>query len=183
MMTVSEVVDRPGPEGICQVTASHSLAAVEVTFDEDHIVANAALVAPALLAQRLGLGELVKQRLHHGGAGAAHVDVVALGAAQDERGHLPGDGVVAADDGSEVGVDGRLAARVGERVDAGLGSVGRGDVVAHEPGDGGADPDVEAVGAPRVGDGGEARSEAVGAVPGAERRRIVDERWAAVLRA
>ena len=78
MMTVSEVVIGPLPEGTCQVKASHNLAAVDVTFDEDNLVPNAGLLAPALLAQRLGVGELVRQRVHLVGGGAAKVDAKAL---------------------------------------------------------------------------------------------------------
>ncbi|MGI9017254.1 MAG: IS1380 family transposase [Euzebya sp.] len=43
--------------------ALHNLAAVAMTFDEDNLVANAGLLAPALLAQRLGIAETVTERL------------------------------------------------------------------------------------------------------------------------
>lgn len=36
----------------------HSLDSLEVIFDDDHAVANAGLIAPATLAQHLGLCEL-----------------------------------------------------------------------------------------------------------------------------
>jgi hypothetical protein len=62
-MTVSEVAVVPGSEGICQVKASHNLAAVAVRFDEDNLVPNAGLVASAGLAQRLGVAELVQRRV------------------------------------------------------------------------------------------------------------------------
>ncbi len=53
----------PEPEGIYQVRASHNLAAVSVTFDEDNLVPNAGLMAPALLAQRLDVAGLVQRRV------------------------------------------------------------------------------------------------------------------------
>lgn len=62
-MTVSEVAVVTEPEGICQVKASHNLAAVAVRFDEDNLVPNAGLVASAGLAQRLGVAELVQRRV------------------------------------------------------------------------------------------------------------------------
>ncbi len=43
--------------------ASHNLAGVSVTFDEDCLVPNAGLVAPALLVQRLGIAGLVDARV------------------------------------------------------------------------------------------------------------------------
>lgn len=43
--------------------ASHNLAAVAVSFDETNLVPNAGLIAPAALAQRLGVAELVRQRV------------------------------------------------------------------------------------------------------------------------
>jgi hypothetical protein len=51
------------PEGICQVKASHNLERVSVSFDEDNLVPNAGLVAPAMLAQKLGIAELVDRRV------------------------------------------------------------------------------------------------------------------------
>jgi hypothetical protein len=50
-------------EGIRKVKASHNLSAVAVSFDEDNLVPNAGLVAPAMLAQKLGLCELVGRRV------------------------------------------------------------------------------------------------------------------------
>ncbi len=43
--------------------SSHHLAAIETTFDEDNLVANAGLLAPAALAQKLGVAELVDEHL------------------------------------------------------------------------------------------------------------------------
>jgi hypothetical protein len=50
-------------EGISQMRSSHSLAAIETTFDEDNLVANAGLLAPGALAQKLGVAELVDTHL------------------------------------------------------------------------------------------------------------------------
>ena len=43
--------------------SSHNLAGSETTFDEDNLVANAGLVAPGALAQKLGVAELIDERL------------------------------------------------------------------------------------------------------------------------
>ena len=43
--------------------SSHTLAAIETTFNEDNLVANAGLVAPGALAQILGVAELIDERL------------------------------------------------------------------------------------------------------------------------
>jgi hypothetical protein len=42
---------------------SHRLAAIETTFDEDNLVANAGLLAPGALAQKLGIAELIDEQL------------------------------------------------------------------------------------------------------------------------
>jgi Transposase DDE domain group 1 len=59
------------------VTASsHTL---DIRFDAKGLVANAGLVLPATLAQRLGLPELLRQHVHLGKVpGAAHPDVKAM---------------------------------------------------------------------------------------------------------
>ena len=41
---------------------------IQITFDDHRLVANAGLVLPATLALRLGLPELVRQRLDQGDA-------------------------------------------------------------------------------------------------------------------
>ena len=43
--------------------SSHNLATIETTFDEDNLVANAGLLAPAALAQKLQVAELVDEHL------------------------------------------------------------------------------------------------------------------------
>ena len=52
----------------------HSLDRREVTFDDDHLVANAGLMLPATLAQHLGVLELFDEHVDLGDApGRAHV--------------------------------------------------------------------------------------------------------------
>ncbi len=58
--------------------ASHNLAAVTTTFDEDNLVSNAGLVAPALLAQRLGIAGLVDAHVRLDGEAAANSGAKAL---------------------------------------------------------------------------------------------------------
>lgn len=55
-------------------SSCHSLDRIEVTFDDERLVANAGLIAPASLAQHLGLKEVVDQRVDLGDApGRANV--------------------------------------------------------------------------------------------------------------
>ncbi|MBA2578697.1 MAG: IS1380 family transposase [Euzebyaceae bacterium] len=60
--------------------SSHNLARVETTFDDDSVVPNAGLQAPAALAQKLGIAELVDARvkLRADAAGRAHCGVKAM---------------------------------------------------------------------------------------------------------
>jgi hypothetical protein len=44
----------PKQEGICQVKASHNLARVSVTFDEDNLLPHGSLAVAGLLASRSG---------------------------------------------------------------------------------------------------------------------------------
>ncbi len=53
-----------GWKGTCRVRASHELSRVSVNFDEANLVPNAGLLPAAVLAERLGLAELVDRRLH-----------------------------------------------------------------------------------------------------------------------
>jgi hypothetical protein len=56
------------------MSSSHSLDSVVVTFDDDRLVANAGLIAPATLAQHLGLRELFDEHVQLGDApGRANV--------------------------------------------------------------------------------------------------------------
>jgi hypothetical protein len=43
--------------------SSHNLVGIETRFDEDNLVANAGLIAPGALAQKLGVAELVDEHL------------------------------------------------------------------------------------------------------------------------
>ena len=59
--------------------SSHSLDRVAVTFDDEHLVTNAGLLAPASLAQHLGLRELYETYVDLGAAvGHANVDHKAM---------------------------------------------------------------------------------------------------------
>ena len=58
--------------------SSHKLDRVVVSFDEDNLVPNAGLVAPAELAQKLGVGELVDERVRLTGPGKANSGIKAL---------------------------------------------------------------------------------------------------------
>lgn len=70
----------PEAEGISQMRSSHTLGRIETTFDEDNLVPNAGLVAPAALAQQLGVAELVDEhvKLPSGAVGGANVGVKAM---------------------------------------------------------------------------------------------------------
>ena len=55
-------------------TSCHSLDRVEATFDDERLVANAGLIAPASVAQHLGLKEVIDERVDLGEApGRANV--------------------------------------------------------------------------------------------------------------
>lgn len=57
-----------------QMRASHDLSRVSVSFTEKNLIPNAGLLPAAVLVQRIGLGELVDQRLQlaqHGANGGA----------------------------------------------------------------------------------------------------------------
>jgi hypothetical protein len=51
--------------------SSHSLDRLDTVFDDDRLVADAGLLLPATLAQRLGLRELVEKHVHLGAAAGA----------------------------------------------------------------------------------------------------------------
>jgi hypothetical protein len=53
---------------------SQNLDRVDVTFDDERLVANAGLIAPASLAQRLGVKQLVARQVDLGDA-LGHADV------------------------------------------------------------------------------------------------------------
>src|SRR6266545_5961296 len=55
-------------------TSSHTLDRLDVSFDDDHLVASAGLLLPATLGQRLGLKELFDSHVDLGSApGRANV--------------------------------------------------------------------------------------------------------------
>ena len=57
----------------------HSLGRRVVTFDDDHAVANAGMILPATLAQRLGMRELFDQQVDLGDApGRSNVGIKAM---------------------------------------------------------------------------------------------------------
>jgi hypothetical protein len=56
------------------VKASHTLDSIGTSFDDEHLVANAGLLLPATLMQRLGVRDLLDEHVHLGGVpGAANV--------------------------------------------------------------------------------------------------------------
>jgi hypothetical protein len=60
-------------------SSSHSPDRISVTFDDDHVVANAGLIQPATLADHLGLRELFDQYVHLGAEpGHANVGLKAM---------------------------------------------------------------------------------------------------------
>ena len=64
----------PGLEGTFRMQVSRSLDTVAVDFDDERLVANAGLIAPASVAQHLGLRELFDERVDLGDApGRANV--------------------------------------------------------------------------------------------------------------
>jgi hypothetical protein len=68
----------PEPEGICSVKASHNLARVSVSFDEDHLVPHGGLAVAGLLAQKLGVAELVDAHVTLTGEGGGNCGAKAL---------------------------------------------------------------------------------------------------------
>jgi hypothetical protein len=83
------------------VKASHSLGTIRTRFDDEHLVANAGLLLPATLMRRLGLEELLRQKVDLGDVpGRANVGLKgsALVAAllTGETAQVPGHWVAAA---------------------------------------------------------------------------------------
>jgi hypothetical protein len=60
------------------VKASHNLAPVSVTFGDDHLIPNGGLTVAALLAQKLGVAELVDEHVGLSGEGAGNSGAKAL---------------------------------------------------------------------------------------------------------
>src|SRR6185312_15420630 len=66
-MTVSYVVSSTTREALSVTRVSHPLDRVEVIFDDDNLVANAGLILPATVAERLGLERLIDDTVRLGG--------------------------------------------------------------------------------------------------------------------
>jgi hypothetical protein len=60
----------PGPEGTWKMRASHNLSTVSVSCDEPKLVSGAGLLPAAVLAQKIGLAELIEQRVRLAAHGA-----------------------------------------------------------------------------------------------------------------
>jgi hypothetical protein len=63
---VAQTSIRPGQEGDFSMASSHSLDTIVVGFHDDHAVANAGLLLPATLAQRLGIEQVVDELVNLG---------------------------------------------------------------------------------------------------------------------
>jgi hypothetical protein len=73
-MLVPYATFNPDTEGTFEMPSSHSLDRIVVTFDDENLVANAGLIAPATLGQHLGLRELFDTHVDLGSApGRANV--------------------------------------------------------------------------------------------------------------
>lgn len=66
---MSEVAWIPKSEGTCWVKASHNLARVSVSFDEHRLIPHGGLAVAGLLAQKLGVAELVDEHVTLSGNG------------------------------------------------------------------------------------------------------------------
>src|SRR5207247_1818754 len=62
----------PDQEGTFSMPSSHSPAGLVVAFDDDHAVANAGLLLPATLAERLGVEAVVDELVDLGKRPGAH---------------------------------------------------------------------------------------------------------------
>src|SRR5680860_998940 len=73
-MAVARPAGTPESEDTFSMRSSHSLDAIDVTFDDERLVADAGLIQPATLAQHLGLRELFDSQVDLGEApGRANV--------------------------------------------------------------------------------------------------------------
>lgn len=71
-----ETTQDPEEKGTCQMQSSHSLDRVSVDFSDRHAVADAGLILPATLAEKLGLRELIDRHVKLGACpGRANVGV------------------------------------------------------------------------------------------------------------
>lgn len=73
-MTVTRPVICPRQGTPFSMSSSHTLDALNVTFDDDHLIADAGSIQPATLAQHLGLRDLFDTHVDFGDA-AGHANV------------------------------------------------------------------------------------------------------------
>ena len=67
-----EAVVSPESEGTCRMQASHNLERVAVSFDDDTLLPNGGLTVAALLAQKLGVADLVDEHVTIDGQAGAN---------------------------------------------------------------------------------------------------------------
>jgi hypothetical protein len=78
-MALAEAAVFPDQEGRFSMTSSHTLEQLDICFDDTHAVANAGLLLPAALAERLGIGQTADALIDLGErAGTAHPGPQAL---------------------------------------------------------------------------------------------------------
>src|ERR671919_1899119 len=79
MMRGVEAPRDPVQEGTFKVAASHNLDGLSVTFDDPNLVANAGLMLPGTLAQKLGVSDVVDDRVDLSGrVGGANCGIKAM---------------------------------------------------------------------------------------------------------
>src|SRR6266545_4279469 len=71
-MTPARAVTQPNQEGTFSMASSHTLDQLDICFDDTHAVANAGLLLPATLAQRLGIEQAADQVIDLGERPRAH---------------------------------------------------------------------------------------------------------------
>src|SRR5918996_2760972 len=79
MMRGVEAPRDPVQEGTFVVAASHNLDVLSVTFDDPNLVANAGLLLPGTLAQKLGVSDIIDERVDLSGRiGGANCGIKAM---------------------------------------------------------------------------------------------------------
>jgi hypothetical protein len=79
MMRSVEAPHVPVQEGTFVVAASHNLDRLQVTFDDPNLVANAGLLLPGTLARKLGVSDIVDERVDLSGrVGGANCGIKAM---------------------------------------------------------------------------------------------------------
>jgi hypothetical protein len=72
-MTPARAVNHADQEGTFSMQSSHTLGQLDIAFDDTHAIANAGLLLPATLAERLGIEQAADALIDLGErAGAAH---------------------------------------------------------------------------------------------------------------